>query len=356
MYDRAPRLFRLSEGSSTENSVGPGSYQVPSLKPRAADGYAPFLSLATRESSFPVDSNAGKAVPGPGHYNVSKAQRMSRIPIVSRTVDVPSIPSFSLAYGYHINEDDTIIKRFPPSHDNTLGPAYYKPQYDGFSTTLKYKGVHFSNSLGRRELIPEAGPGPGHYDLVQVQAPHYENVNIKKEQQQNLCSSKPRFYDIILLLEEKKRFVPIKSITPAPGTYNETQTDLRSLKKILREKKSDVSAPGSYDVQKSYDMSHGKRKYMPPRSLVAKINHTSFLSSAPRWFEKIPEGPGPATYSPSLRKSCSIPLFLKTKRFEDVPKETTPGPTTYELMTMDKFYGVKFSDKANILNQSAPNS
>lgn len=37
-------------------------------------GYAPFLSLAARDSAFTVPSSTEKAVPGPGHYNVSEAQ------------------------------------------------------------------------------------------------------------------------------------------------------------------------------------------------------------------------------------------------------------------------------------------
>lgn len=37
-------------------------------------GYAPFLSLAARESTFTVASSTEKAVPGPGHYNVSEVQ------------------------------------------------------------------------------------------------------------------------------------------------------------------------------------------------------------------------------------------------------------------------------------------
>lgn len=37
-------------------------------------GYAPFLSLTARESTFTVISNTEKDVPGPGHYNVSEKQ------------------------------------------------------------------------------------------------------------------------------------------------------------------------------------------------------------------------------------------------------------------------------------------
>lgn len=35
MYDRAPRLLDLANRGSTEEHVGPGTYQVPFAKPRA---------------------------------------------------------------------------------------------------------------------------------------------------------------------------------------------------------------------------------------------------------------------------------------------------------------------------------
>ncbi|XP_045392593.1 sperm-tail PG-rich repeat-containing protein 2 [Lemur catta] len=438
MYDRAPRALGLAEGGSTEAHVGPGSYQVPFRKPRAAGGYAPFLSLTTREGAFTVASHIEKAGPGPGHYNVSEAQKISRAPTVTRSVDVPSIPSCAKSYGYHINEDDSITKCFPPASDSTLGPAYYKPQFDVSSATLKYKGIHFGNSSGRRELPKKSGPGPGQYDIIQKKTLHYENINIKKDQQKNCCLFLPRLYEVIVLQEKKRRFLPIKSITPAPGTYNESRTAFMSLNKtsglknipfgqsaarftkdfkteempgpafynvlnntiianvrnvcLKKQKKSAfgsslprtlflvqkeawttpgpadyqnsqvggisnelpnltnkyavflsraerttkvpdmvIPAPGSYDVQKSYDMSQVKHKYMPPRSLVAKRKHSSFLSAAPRYVGKMPDCPGPASYNPVLRKSCPIPIFVKaSKRFED-SKEITPGPATYEV-------------------------
>lgn len=58
-----------------------------------------------------------------------------------------------------------------------------------------------------------------------------------------------------------------------------------------------------------------------PKSIILKyfiIFYTCFLL-------------GPAAYNPVLRKSCSIPLFVKaSKRFKD-SKEITPGPATYEV-------------------------
>ncbi|XP_073897166.1 sperm-tail PG-rich repeat-containing protein 2 [Castor canadensis] len=461
MYDRAPRTLRLAEGCGTAERVGPGSYQVPLQKQRVAGGYAPFLSLAARESSFTVAANTAKAGPGPGHYNISKAKKALRAPTVTRSVDVPSIPSCGQAHGYHINDDDSIIKRSPPAIDNTLGPAYYRPQFDASSATLKYKGIHFANSSGRRELLTQPSPGPGQYDIVQKKTLHCENVNIKKDKQQNYCSFLPRFYEVIVLQEEKRRFVPIKSITPAPGTYNEIQTALQSSKKtsslkntpfgqsaarftqdsraeeipgpgfynvlnhtilsnvrniylkneptsafgssvprisfflqkdyvspgpsdyqdfwnsqvvpvldelpnlnnnyaaFLSRTERTVKAPdkvfpspGTYDVQKSYEMSQIKHKYMPPRSSVAARKHASFLSATPRCWDKTTDGPGPGEYNPVLRKSCPITSFVRTSKRFEVSKDVSPGPARYELSPFFKHSILKRTFNVTLPNSS----
>uniref|UniRef100_G1RV50 Sperm tail PG-rich repeat containing 2 n=1 Tax=Nomascus leucogenys TaxID=61853 RepID=G1RV50_NOMLE len=401
MYDRAPRLLKLAEGGSTEAHVGPGSYQVPFLKQQATGSYAPFLSLTARESTFTIASSIEKAVPGPGHYNVSEAQKISRSPTLTRSVDVPSIPSCGKSYGYDINDDGSIIKCFPPASDSTLGPAYYKPQFGVSSATLKYKGIHFGNSSGRRELPKKSGPGPGQYDIVQKKKSYYENVNVKRDQQQNYCSFIPRLYEIIVLQEKKKRFLPMKSITPAPGTYNEPRTALKSLKKTSglknipfgqsavrftqdirteempgpgfynvlnntiiasvrnicskKQKKSAFGSsvprtffwvqkeacanPGPADYQAFWHSQGGRisdelpnltNKYAAFLSRAKRTMKVSDMSATPRCLEKMTDGPGPAAYNPVLRKSCPIPLFVKSsKRFEE-SKEITPGPATYE--------------------------
>ncbi|XP_063102742.1 sperm-tail PG-rich repeat-containing protein 2 [Cavia porcellus] len=550
MYDRTPRWLPLAVCGGTEERVGPGSYQVAFPQRRAADGYAPFLSLAARESTFAVVSNIENDVPGPGHYNVSEAQcnikggqslqnreqrfkkfisdnpgpasyycgtldilkkkileskvcpqsKISRTPTVTRNVDVPSIPSCGQSYGYHIHEDDKITKCFPPASDNTLGPAYYKLQFDVSIATLKYKGVHFGSSPGRQELPKTSGPGPGQYEVVTKKILRCENINTKKGQQQSYYSYIPRFFEVIELQEEKKgvpgpgkydirsqfqmtegitpnvtgaspaflsqsqRFVPVKSITPAPGTYNEPRTAFKTSKKtsglkntpfgqsaarftqdsraeempgpgfynilnnnivasirdnslkqpeksafgssvsrtlVLVQNKAYTSpgpsdyqhvfwnsqdggipgkkkllhkltkrratnlartertrkvpamvfpAPGSYDVQKSYERSQVQHKYMPPRSPMAERKHCSFLSAAPRCPEKVPDGPGPAAYNPVFKKSCPIPLCFKaSKRFEN-SKEVTPGPATYELSPFLRHSVLKRTFNVTLLN------
>ncbi|KAG6933599.1 sperm tail PG rich repeat containing 2, partial [Chelydra serpentina] len=290
-------------------------------------GYAPFLSLTTRDFAFTIP-NAEIDVPGPGHYDISKVQnnikggkspqnkekrfkeistdspgpgsynqppaegleinnRKQREPKehsqlrtagsikVYRKVDGPSIPSPGQAFGYEEAEDGTLIKQYPPQRDVTLGPAFYQPVINGTYSAMKYKGVHFGNLTGKRsEFKSQAGPGPGEYDIAQESALHYENVNIKKEDKKKYEPNVPRYHEVIVLQEEKKgvpgpgqyeiksqfqkvanitqngnevprapflsqskRFVHVKSITPAPGTYNETRSALESLKKTSGMKK-----------------------------------------------------------------------------------------------------------------------
>nr|KAF6502868.1 sperm tail PG-rich repeat containing 2 [Molossus molossus] len=399
MYDRAPRVLRCAEGGSTEDHVGPGSYQVPFPKQQARGGYAPFLSLAAREIAFTIASNTEKAVPGPGHYNVSEKQ-------------------CNIKGGRSLQNQEKRFKKFisdspgPASYDQSCPGTLHTMkrkvleakehlQSDISSATLKYKGIHFGKSLGRFELPIKSGPGPGQYDIVQKNTPHYENVNIKKDQLTNYCPHLPRFYEVIILQEEKKgvpgpgkydiksqfqktesvtpnvndashafrsqsqRFASVKSTTPAPGTYKESRTAFKSLKKTptlkniafgqstvrfpedskteempgpgfytflnntiidnvsntcLKKKRKDAfgssvprtflldrkeagtaprpavyqdtPTPGSYDGPKSYELSQVQRKYMPPYNFVAKIKHTSFLSTTPLCLDKDkPDGP-----------------------------------------------------------------
>ncbi|XP_021052634.1 sperm-tail PG-rich repeat-containing protein 2 [Mus pahari] len=484
MYDRAPRWLACANRGSTGEYVGPGTYQVPFPKQQATGCYAPFLSLSSKTSAYVVSSYAGEAVPGPAHYNVSQAQykikggrslqnrekrfkklisdgpgpasynwpylgtlciatgQKTRTPAVPRSIDIPSIPSSGKSHGYHLNDDDTIMRRTPPPSDNTIGPAYYNPQFDYSKASLKYKGVNFGNTTGRQEFLKYSGPGPGQYDIIQKRKLHCENINIKRDQEHNYYTYVPRLYEAIILQEEKKgipgpgkyniksefdtiksmsalvnsssfiffseteRFEPIKSCTPAPGTYNEIRTAFKYPKKRLglslpfgqsaarftEDSKAqklpgpgfyDIStnivkaqvknpclkkqpktgfgssvprtsftaqkkafsgpgpgdyqvrrthdelpnltnkyaaflsraertppvrkmrfpAPGRYNVQKSYEMSQVKHKYMPPRTLVAKKRHSSFLSAAPRCLGKIADGP-------DIKRIASVVSFV----------------------------------------------
>ncbi|XP_063166805.1 sperm-tail PG-rich repeat-containing protein 2 [Candoia aspera] len=528
MYDRAPRSFALTVGG-TSPRLGPGCYDLPSQSRQIRGGYAPFLSLASRGLEV-FSQNTEDDLPGPGSYEIEKTQKIvkggqspqykekrfkdirsdtpgpgtycqppSVSPEVSkarrqlktssaqklagcikyfRKSEGPSIPSQGQAYGYEETEDGTLIKYSNPVRDGTLGPAYYQTVYNETYPTMKYKGVHFGNWTEKRcEFKPREGPGPADYDIIPESTVHFENVNIRKEDQKKCFLYIPRYNEEIVLQEEKKgvpgpgqydikshfekagritesearrapflslsqRFAPVKSSSPAPGTYDETRSALERLRRpcrsksipfghtsvrftedsrlqrtpgpafynilnysiatpnlntVLTERKkkgafgssaprllylvkreafttpgpadyqvkeiveeshkkkkelsvfvsateripvthSEAPPPGSYDVHKSFEKSQCRNEYMPPRTVVAKRRHASFLSGTIRENALKAEGdiPGPGTYSPVVDQSgAKLPSGVtvcvsQEPRFKEA-KDKTPGPASYEL-------------------------
>ncbi|XP_031231521.1 sperm-tail PG-rich repeat-containing protein 2 isoform X2 [Mastomys coucha] len=332
MYDRAPRTLDLANRGGTEEHVGPGSYQVPFPKPRAPDCHAPFLSLSSKTSAFVTSSDSAEAVPGPAHYNVSEAQDYSK-------------------------------------------------------AALKYRGINFGNTTGRQELLKYSGPGPGQYDIIQKNKLHYENINIKRDEEY-CCSYVPRLYEALVLQEEKRgvpgpgkyniksefdtiksmstlthhssfifyseteRFEPIKSCAPAPGTYNEIRTAFKYQKKrsgvsspfgqnaarfTKDSKAQDLPGPGFYDISKNIVKPQVKKPSLK------KKPKTGFGSSVPRTMfpdqKKAFSGPGPTAYQVVGRMQDELPnltnqyaAFLsKTERMQTVRKMRLPGPGCYDV-------------------------
>ncbi|XP_077156950.1 sperm-tail PG-rich repeat-containing protein 2 [Paroedura picta] len=474
------RGFESPSPNFDNDFPGPGHYDVVKEQKIIRGGHSPQY----KEKRF---KEVRTDTPGPGTYSQppsvgmeiqNKMKQSSKVPEgqkvagsmkLFRKTDAPSIPSRGQTFGYAEAEDGTLVKHNPPDKDSTLGPAYYQADPNDPSVSIKYKGAHFGNLTEKRhEFKPREGPGPADYDITQESAVYYENINIKREglKKYDLCI--PRYHEIIVLQAEKKgipgpgqyeiksqfqkaegmsqngnevapflslaeRFTPVKSSTPAPGTYNEPRCALESLKKAsknipfghtsvrftegyrlqktpgpafynilnhgvskksyrkaaLGEKKRDafgssvprllylvkreafsspgpadyqhketakasrkkakqlsvfVSAteriplisteappPGSYDVQKSFAKTQGKREYMPPRTVMAKRKHASFLSGTPRHGLPKAKAPGPGAYNPVVKSTSCLTLWVsRMQRFKEA-KDDTPGPGAYKL-------------------------
>uniref|UniRef100_A0A8W8IEC1 Sperm-tail PG-rich repeat-containing protein 2 n=1 Tax=Magallana gigas TaxID=29159 RepID=A0A8W8IEC1_MAGGI len=375
MYDRAPRDLVKTFGS-TPGNVGPGSYDS-NVLPRSkikADGYAPFLSMTSRETFLNV-SDQVVAAPGPGHYDPQNAQDgitggktlankskrfMEQIPenpgpgtysterytdfrssksapgsmqnkgnaagslLTSRIKfhrkpEAPSIPMPGQAYGYEECEDGTLKKQDPPDKDKSIGPAFYNPTVDPTKATKTYQGVHFSKYSSKRLDLSKGrlGPGPGDYEPFQNR---YQNMTAQ--------------------------FSSVTSRLKDPPT-------------VVKE----MPPPGSYEVAMSYQNSQLQgTERTKPRTDEAKRKHGSFLSAASRFapprdvinHNNDPDLPGPGAYDSKegLARKGGL-MVTKDKRFKDLKSEG-PGPGSYEFSPLVQDTVLKGTFNATLNNPIAP--
>lgn len=295
VYDRAERNLTNIIGSTGKN-LGPGSYNMdaPNVKKLPIDGYAPFLSMTSRET-FPQQAETAatlpgpgqydpeglrltvkggssmankdsrfkakaETTPGPGQYNVNDKKAAAKIEpphaknvmIMARTkpakvAQAPSIPVPQQAYGYEETEDGMLQKQSPPKRDNSLGPAYYRVPLESKETD--YRGTHWCKRTSNRfSFGGKDGPGPGEYEVE----------NNKKAM---------RVMNINMVGPEKGRGDPIIP------RYNELLE--------IKAKKEAIPGPGKYEIQSQFDKTHKPKEnafeYAPEhppfgsQSMVSKI-------------------------------------------------------------------------------------
>ncbi|KAK6187746.1 hypothetical protein SNE40_005703 [Patella caerulea] len=354
MYDRAERVIGSLCGS-TPAVVGPGTYESNRLSHIKADGYAPFLSMTSRETFLNVNDQV-VAAPGPGHYDLQASQIIvkggstvankskrfddslketpgpgsynvhassdftiqsksapaaSRDPNASRIKyhrkpEAPSIPCPGQAYGYEDCDDGSLKKQNAPERDVSIGPAFYKLDHSDTRTVKQYKGVHFGKMSSKRsDFHGKHGPGPGDYDPYIEPLVKAENTNLHEEETKRYDARIPRYHEVVTL-EEEKRSVP---------------------------------GPGKYDIKGQFD------------PLPAKVNtegieveHPPFLSQSKRFQPVKKAVPAPGTYNDprtaleSLRRVTGLkrsPFSQTSVRFNNEHHiRKIPGPGSYNIAGM----------------------
>jgi hypothetical protein len=293
------------------DTPGPASYTVESKWGKET------LQLAPSSAPAKVQEKVGKQVTASQHV------KYCRKPVA------PSIPFPGQAYGFEENEDGTLRRQEPPPRDSTLGPAFYAPPLEDTMATKKYKGIHWSNmQSGRTNFGGKDGPGPGDYDPhLEEKCCVVENIYIDGDRSK-FESHIPRFTDQIVINEQKQsrpgpgqyrvkrefddvvpcitpnkstscgvsgvlaphppflvqsqRFHPIKSETPAPGTYNDPRVALESLKKVSGMKRSPFGQTAVRFADKRRSDIPAPNAYNNIRGMAAESMYKAYLASTQR--------------------------------------------------------------------------
>ncbi|ORX45947.1 hypothetical protein BCR36DRAFT_414260 [Piromyces finnis] len=220
--------------------------------------------------------------------------------IWKRKFVTPSIPYKNLTYGFVENQDGEIVPRKPPSHDDSIGPAFYNISSNNkvVSNNVYRGGFTFGNGLKEREVFKNI-PGPGFYKTDVV-------TNSKKKNTFLFGGKSDRFSTINTLCNVQKNLRD--NCAPGPGTYNIEPDEynntnysygmkLNGKSRLSKEDRfkdnfenNNSPGPGQYDIKNNYDP---KIYHNVPSNKSYGFGTTSkrFPSS------KISSNPGPGQYN-----------------------------------------------------------
>ncbi|KAL0979821.1 hypothetical protein UPYG_G00190170 [Umbra pygmaea] len=366
MYSRAPRCTHFTIGSTT-SEVGPGSYDVNHYEAKTSDGYAPFLSLSSRDPSFHRSSN-DTVYPGPGQYNSSNGR------VICLSIHPPFIHPYDHILGGQTLQNRS--KRFEDIVSEVPGPGAYDVR-PASGSTVKRAGTHPPGTRGSK-----VGGRPHLKALLQPDVPSIPSpgqaFGYETDGHGVLCKQKPAaiddtlgpaFYNPLVAensFSQKYKGVHFGKMTgkrleekvpdgPGPGQYDHDKysttkyenINLKKEKKIwaelvipryhemvpLQEEKKGVPGPGWYHIRSQFE-----KQNHPFCNVVLS---PPFLCQAQRFVDLKDLSPPVGVYNDPrcameiLKKTTGMrksPFGLTAVRFvPDNQKRSTPGPGAYNV-------------------------
>ncbi|XP_052317066.1 sperm-tail PG-rich repeat-containing protein 2 [Oncorhynchus keta] len=270
-----------------------------------------------------------KGVPGPGQYHIRSQFEKPNSPYGNLPVFSP--PFLSQA------------QRFSPVKELAPPVGMYNDPRCALEILKKTTGMQ-RNPFGLTAVrfLPDSRkqstPGPGAYNMFEygLAQDSIKKAYLESTRKGGFGSTAQRS-----LVFHKNEEVP------GPGQYKvEKKTEELYKKQHTAAFKSaterlaislvakDTPPPSSYNVRESFEKTYGRASFSEPRSEGGRRRQSSFLSAAPRhssFLSYDPDFPGPGQYSPDIKSSPQMALIVSREDRFKGPKNTNPGPGTYEL-------------------------
>lgn len=336
------------------DSVGPGHYKIQEKKVK--NGVAWFKSKTRRMINF--KDNTGPEL-GPGSYQdtiftVAPLYKFKPSAVFLSRYKDPEPVSTDVGPGYYNPPSPTKVQKYPKRLQNfgsnskrfdnkirepELGPGYYfiEEQKD-----ISNSKAPFASSNSRFNYKNSLTPGPGTYENSLDRS-----LSIKKGKN--------------AAMNKEKRFLNTKKTeTPGPGQYSEIKRLGYKNKKpsaafVSKSTRwlsvpAKIPAPGSYEIKSTIGTVQKKGNSIHPllNKKSKSESNIGFYSKAARFNDKSTKNieiPGPGAYNTLQNPSKNAPTLGKDTRFKPDQNEG-PGPGTYleDSEWNKKSFNILFTD------------
>ncbi|KAJ7994335.1 hypothetical protein DPEC_G00264800 [Dallia pectoralis] len=316
-------------------SPGPGQYdyddyfkaEYENLNVRKGQRSQSELALPRYHEMVPLQEEK-KGVPGPGQYQIRSQ--------FERPVNLNVNPIFSPPFLSQTERFAAIKEQAPP-----IG-VYNDPRcaLEILKKTTGMKRSPFGLTAVR--FVPDSRkqstPGPGAYNLFEygLAQDSVKKVHLESTRRGGFGSTAQR-----CLAFHSKGDIPgpgqykVEMKTEEPYKKQPTATFRSGIQRLaVSQIAKDSPPPSVYNVQESFDKTYGRVSFTEPRSESARKRQRSFLSASQRDASFLcykPDTPGPGQYSPVIKSSPQMALIVSREDRFKGPKNTNPGPGTYEL-------------------------